>query len=158
LDHGRIRNSAPHLFAHNTQLNWVIRHPAGATSRPCARRTGTISSTRSNRKVLSASSTCTKTPWKRPTLPRPTRTGSPAPALTWRPISVRRCPLRHLQRRRGRSGAGLRRRSGAAGGARPGRVCLIRRVAGGRAPQNANDRPKAHVAAGRSLCAYRSRP
>lgn len=31
LDHGRFGKSAPHLFAHNTQLNWVIRHPDG----PC---------------------------------------------------------------------------------------------------------------------------
>ena len=29
LDHGRWGKSAPHLFAHNTQLNWLIRHPAG---------------------------------------------------------------------------------------------------------------------------------
>lgn len=29
LDHGRIGKSAPHLYAHNTQLNWVIRHPDG---------------------------------------------------------------------------------------------------------------------------------
>jgi arylsulfatase A-like enzyme len=29
LDHGRIGKSAPHLYAHNTQLNWVIRHPSG---------------------------------------------------------------------------------------------------------------------------------
>ncbi|MCL5947073.1 MAG: sulfatase, partial [Chloroflexi bacterium] len=29
LDHGRFGKSASHLFAHNTQLNWVIRHPDG---------------------------------------------------------------------------------------------------------------------------------
>jgi arylsulfatase A-like enzyme len=33
LDHGRIGKSAPHLFAHNTQLNWVIRHPDGPSGR-----------------------------------------------------------------------------------------------------------------------------
>lgn len=30
LDHGRFSKSAPHLFAHNTQLVWFIRHPEGA--------------------------------------------------------------------------------------------------------------------------------
>ena len=29
LDHGRFGKSAPHLFAHNTQLMWFIRHPDG---------------------------------------------------------------------------------------------------------------------------------
>lgn len=29
LDHGRFGKSAAHLYAHNTQLNWVIRHPDG---------------------------------------------------------------------------------------------------------------------------------
>ena len=30
LDHGRFGKSAPHLFAHNTQLLWFIRHPDGS--------------------------------------------------------------------------------------------------------------------------------
>lgn len=29
LDHGRFGKSAPHLFAHNTQLLWFVRHPEG---------------------------------------------------------------------------------------------------------------------------------
>ncbi len=27
LDHGRFGKSADHLYAHNTQLNWIVRHP-----------------------------------------------------------------------------------------------------------------------------------
>lgn len=29
LDHGRFGKSPEHLFAHNTQLNWIVRHPQG---------------------------------------------------------------------------------------------------------------------------------
>lgn len=29
LDHGRFGKSADHLYAHNTQLNWIVRHPQG---------------------------------------------------------------------------------------------------------------------------------
>jgi arylsulfatase A-like enzyme len=29
LDHGRFGKSADHLYAHNTQVNWIVRHPAG---------------------------------------------------------------------------------------------------------------------------------
>ena len=30
LDHGRFGKSADHLYAHNTQVNWIVRHPQGA--------------------------------------------------------------------------------------------------------------------------------
>ncbi len=33
LDHGRFGKSADHLFAHNTQLNWIVRHPQGLGGR-----------------------------------------------------------------------------------------------------------------------------
>jgi arylsulfatase A-like enzyme len=33
LDHGRFGKSADHLYAHNTQLNWIVRHPQGTGGR-----------------------------------------------------------------------------------------------------------------------------
>lgn len=33
LDHGRFGKSADHLYAHNTQLNWIVRDPRGVGRR-----------------------------------------------------------------------------------------------------------------------------